>query len=234
MSATTFRIAGLSGLAYLILLFASVPFAIPGHDSAAQLLAADFLVDRNSVIAGASLRSVGVILFLPFLATLARVTRAGAGDTAGAVASGAGLLLAGSLLLGNTLMAALASRIAPVASPETTHAIYSIKLLLDTFFGGFALAGVAAVSGYAILHAVPGSEPYPHRWAGWVSLAAGAIFLASAPFMANDGFFGPLGTARALALLATLGWIVSLSVALLRAGRGAVAARRLEPVALPS
>ncbi len=207
---------GLSGIAFVGLFAVTLFLGSPtDFGEPAGEVASYYREDQREVQVSVVLWTAGLFFFLWFLGALRNLLRSaeGAPGTLSTVAFGAGLLSAAFLGLTATFVAAAAAR-PDELDPQL------IRLVDDLTFlvlgpGSFAVVGFLVASALVALRA----EAMP-AWLGWLALipavaqvlSVGIVFTDRAPFGGSAPFYlvGGLGL---------LGWVLAVSIVLLRRSR---------------
>jgi uncharacterized membrane protein YhaH (DUF805 family) len=204
-----------TGIAFVVLVvitFFLPPKAPPKAKDLQDSIAAYFSDHRTAILIAAYLAGIALILFIWFVAILARRLR-----DAGEPRLGATVLVAGAATLGvaavsDTIITTLSWRIADDADADTVKAIFEVQSGLMTRIW-FPIA--------ALILAVAAAEWRSQLRPLWYvagSLAITLFLLVTAAAWAREGFFSPTGVPSMpfIAIILFLIWVLVTSVLLLR------------------
>lgn len=208
------RLGGAAGIAFIVLAVVSLflPGTAPKADEVTKIT--PYLIDkRGSILASNFLLGVGFTFFLLFLgafrAHLGAAGRDGLRPGSGALAGGVAAVAL--VLAGTAVVNAAAFQVAGAGDLRLNHALYDVAN--DLFFmSGFAFAAFFVAAGLAISStgALPGALAPAAYVVALLNLAGGIGLFAKSGFFAIGGAFG------FIVPLASLLWVLAVSVVLLR------------------
>ena len=227
------RVAGYAGLAAVLL------FVIPTFVGAGTMPKASdpdsvyktYLLNHHAyVMRGMWLSTLGAVLTV-WLATGLRSTLRRHDPNGGHLATMVFALFvvaAGVLGISNALTGGLAYKALPGISPAVVRTVFDIGAFMTTTMLGLVTTVAASVIAVAAL----ATRSMP-QYVGWTSvLAAGVNLVGTMTIFTSRGFFSLEGPFAFVGLAATMVWLISLSVALIRpAMAGAEAVAPVAPVA---
>ena len=203
--------AGIIAMALLVIGF-FLPGSPPKADDSLQEFSS-FLVDkRGSILAGDFLIGLGSALFLLWLSSLRGYL--GASDRDGTlprVALGGGMIAVALNLVGAALSAGTVFEAAGLGDQTLNRALFDMSTDVFTI-AGFAIAALFAAA--AISSRRSGALP------GWASPTGLVVALLAAiscvAIFASSGFFAAGGAFAFISFLASVAWVVAVSVVMMR------------------
>jgi hypothetical protein len=213
------------GAVVLILVGFLLPGAPPTADDSIRKITSFFVDNRDEILAGNALITLGAALFLWWLGSLRSYLRAGEGGEGrlSTAAFGGGLLGVTLTVAGAALFSGTVFKVAKLGDPILNRALFDI--------GGdlFAIAGVgfAVLLGAAACSAARSGALPP--WAYWLgSVAAVAQLLSVAAIFASSGFFAAGGAMGFIGFILAVVWVIAVSVLMIQRG-GVPPVVRTEP-----
>jgi hypothetical protein len=215
------RLGGAAGIAFVVLAVIAtfLPGSAPKADELGKLT--PYLVDkRDSILAADFLIGVGIMFFLLFLGALR--AHLGAGDREG-IRPGSAALAGGAvgavfILAGTAVLNGAAFQVAGARDVVLNHALYDVANALF-FMAGFGFAAFFVGAGLA--GAATGALPSAFLPAALV--AALLNLVGAIGLFVKSGFFAIGGAFGVIVPLASLAWVLAVSVVLLRPGAPAQA-----------
>jgi hypothetical protein len=215
-SPSTTRVAGLAGIAFVVLLLVAFvgltpSDGLPDSGDTAEDVGAYIREHRNTLLASNAVATLGALAMILFSAAVIVAARRAGADTLWVVVAAFGVIGSGGCFLaGIALFEAAAFR--PAADPGIQQA------LRDAGFMAFNASGIGIT---AFIGAISLSVR-PIGWlAGWmapVGLLIAALHAVAAVALKGDGAMSPEGAVPIAAAVALLVWVLAVSVMALRAG----------------
>jgi hypothetical protein len=208
------RLGGLVGIVFVVLGLVAVflPGTPPKADEVSKI-ATYFTDKRGSILAGNYLACLAFVFFLLFVGALRSLfgaadqtgIRPGSAMLAGAVAA-ASMVIAGTAVLNGAVF-----QVASAGDVNLNHALYDVSN--DLFFAsgfGFAVFFAGAAVAVRMTGALPSAMVPAALVAALLNLVGGVGFFAKSGFFAIGGAFG------FIVPLASLLWILTASIVMLR------------------
>jgi hypothetical protein len=214
------RMAGIVGIGFVVIGVISVflPGTPPKADEVSKIT--EYLTDkRGSILAANYLTFIAFVFFLLFVSGLR--TYLGAVDPTGLRAGSAllagGIAAAGLVLAGTAVINGAVFQVASAGDENLNHALYDVAndLFIATGFA-FAVFFVGAAFAIRVTRALP-------EWLAPAGLVVALLnVVGGVGFFAKSGFFAIGGAYGFIVPVASLLWVLSASVAMLRPGPAAV------------
>ena len=208
------RLGGIVGIAFVVLGVIAIflPGAPPKADEVSKI-AGYFTDKRGSILASNYLTCLAFVLFLLFVGALRSYFGAAdqTGVRPGSTMLGGAVLAVSMIFAGTAVLNGAVFQVASAGDANLNHALYDVAndLFLATGFG-FAVMFVDAAAAVRITAALPGAMAPTALAVALLNVVSGVGFFAS------SGFFAIGGTFTFIAPLASLIWILTASIVMVR------------------
>lgn len=201
-----------SGIVFVVLMV--IALALTGeparYDDSGSSISEWIAGNRRELLIGTILQGGALFMLLWYLGTLGTRLREAGEARLGAVAFGAGVVIAGMAIVTIMIVGGLAYGIEQNTDSATIKTLYDLQLAAGPLFA-WPLAALAAATSIASLR----SGVFP-QWYGLASAAGTVWFVVAGLSWAREGFFEVDGTAVWIGLIVFLAWTLVTSVVLLQ------------------
>ena len=206
------RWAPASGIVFVgLMVVAFVLIGEPaGYDDSGSSIATWLADNRRDLLLATILHGGALLMFLWYLGSLGTRLREAGEARLGAVAFGAGVVIAGMAAVTITIVGGLAYGIEQNTDSAMIKTLYDLQLAVGPLFA-WPLAALAGATALASLR----TGIFP-QWYGLASAAGTVWFVVAGLSWAREGFFEVDGAAVWVGLIVFLAWTLVSSVVLLQ------------------
>jgi hypothetical protein len=206
------RWAPASGILFVALLVIGtiVAGSPASYDDSGSSIATWLADNRRDLLIATILQGGALLMFLWYLGSLGTRLREAGEARLGAVAFGAGVVIAGMAAVTITIVGGLAYGIEQNTDSAMIKTLYDLQLAAGPLFA-WPLAALAGATALASLR----TGIFP-QWYGLASAAGTVWFVLTGFTWARDGFFAVDGAAGWIGYIAFLAWTLVTSVVLLQ------------------